>query len=112
MGLDTFAYRKVTVAGSEAADRFSGINLCGGMFSGNGAQGSFRGKMYASAVQEFLGLDLYQHDITPRELRIWYHSLTIGQVDDLRESLGDEADDLMRFFKVCVDNGYGLWGSW
>ena len=36
----------------EDDERIKDVNLCGGMFSGGGSDGSFRGKVYAPIIQE------------------------------------------------------------
>ena len=36
-----------------------GLKLCGGMFSGHGSDGSFRGKVYAEFFEQVLATDLY-----------------------------------------------------
>lgn len=55
MGLDSFLY--VNEIG-DTAFQLSG-SLCGGMFSGHGSEGSFRGKVYYDAVSELTGMSLY-----------------------------------------------------
>ena len=37
---------------SEDDDRIENVQLCGGLFSGNGFDGSFRGKVYEPLIQE------------------------------------------------------------
>lgn len=39
--------------------------LAGGLFSGNGFDGSFRGKCYAALVEEITGYSLYEDELPP-----------------------------------------------
>ena len=39
----------------EDDDRLKDINLCGGMLSGGGSDGSFRGKVYEPLIDELTG---------------------------------------------------------
>ena len=45
----------------EDDQRIKDINLCGGMMSGHGAAGSFRGKWYAPLVDELMQEDCIWH---------------------------------------------------
>jgi hypothetical protein len=44
------------------------LNLCGGLFSGHGAE-SFRGKVYSPFFEEELGLTLYQEEISAENIK-------------------------------------------
>ena len=59
MGLDTFASRVPGTVTLDAADEraFDGLELCGGIFSGDG--GSFRGKIYDELILGVTGVSLY-----------------------------------------------------
>ena len=46
---------------SEDEPRIKDINLCGGMMSGNGADGSFRGKWYEPLMDELMGDEYIWH---------------------------------------------------
>jgi hypothetical protein len=62
MGLDNYFER--TSASPENVSFPDGLRLCGGMFSGHGSTGSFRGKVYREFFSENLGVDLY-NEATP-----------------------------------------------
>lgn len=89
--------------------------LCGGMLSGDGASGSFRGKVYAPFVEEVGGKSLYE-DYTPDDC------LATGKLIDgwLDEAEGDqwtfqwevtrqELRDLARCMNAYGEAGYGTW---
>jgi hypothetical protein len=67
MGLDTYASRSPEdlVLTEEDLQAFADaqIELCGGIFSGEG--GSFRGKVYASLLLDITGVSLYAEWIPP-----------------------------------------------
>jgi hypothetical protein len=80
VGLDNFAYKLVPIT-AEDDPRLADINLCGGMFSGNGARGSFRGKVYGDMVESITGVSLYQSVISTgdvqtvaEELKAWLNA--------------------------------------
>ena len=60
---------------SEDEPRIKDVNLCGGMMSGHGADGSFRGKFYEPLIDELLETDYLWHiegedaHITAQELK-------------------------------------------
>jgi hypothetical protein len=111
MGLDSYAVKVV----SADADKFSHItHLCGGLFSGNGSDASFRGKVYAEAISDITDVSLYNVLISPETVETMYDYLKDASYD-LVEEWGlepEEADDLIAFFKVCADEHYGLSGWW
>ena len=98
--------------------------LCGGMFSGNGTGGSFRGKVYSEFVEEVTGESLYQENIT--------NSVVEDMATDLRLTADEYADDkddkVVRFapyeitvgevraladwFEVTAENGLEICGWW
>ena len=117
MGLDTYASRspddvELTDEDSQAfvdAD----IQLCGGMFSGEG--GSFRGKVYATLILEITDESLYQQWIPPETVRQIY--LKLMEFDVQRNVEVDDEElvslpDLIKYFKVCSERGLGLIGWW
>jgi hypothetical protein len=114
MGLDTYAKKEVpcecgngTVKKlpDEAAEAFANadINLVGGMFSGNGNDGSFRGKVYNHIVQAATGDSLYEEWIAPEDV-----ARMSGQLDEF----ANDVEQLCRYFTVCKEQGLGLVGWW
>lgn len=79
MGLDNFASRspddiELTEEDLQAfADAH--IQLCGGIFSGDGCDGSFRGKVYVMLMLEISDENLAQEWIPPETVRRMYASL-------------------------------------
>ncbi|WP_322507540.1 hypothetical protein [Anaerolinea sp.] len=59
MGLDSYLFREKTFDTSFELSH----TLCGGMFSGNGENGSFRGKVYDHFFNAITGETLYQDAI-------------------------------------------------
>ena len=59
MGLDSYfkvkKYEDITFS--------EDINLCGGMFSGNGYDGSFRGKVYAQLIEAASNISIYEEEL-------------------------------------------------
>lgn len=95
------------------------VRLCGGMFSGNGSDGSFRGKVYADIVEKISGESLYDDNINiakvAEDLRFYcdQHKKTRGDkivnADwDIRLS---EVRDLATLFEFARDNhlDYHAW---
>lgn len=107
-------------------DRLKDISLCGGMLSGNGPDGSFRGKVYASFIEKVTdnAVSLYTECLTPDE----YFPVIAGIEQWLGENKGDftprengwgafpftrqEADDLLTLFRVAHERGANLYGWW
>lgn len=118
MGLDTYASRtpgEVTLTDEdERAFEEAGIELCGGMFSGEGA--SFRGKVYDDAVTHVSGVSLYQDWIGPEEVREVADAFARCDPEAVQGELAGEVyattaaeiRELARFFKLCADRGLGL----
>lgn len=119
MGLDTFAAHTPDDIDLTEEDiqafKNANISLCGGIFSGDGCGGSFRGKVYIETVFEITGESLYQEWIPPETVHKMYQSLMefnpdqglfVGRYDikpvDILE--------LRKFFKVCSERGLGLVG--
>jgi hypothetical protein len=77
---------------SEDDERIKDIQLCGGMFSGNGFDGSFRGKVYDPLIQE---LSNGEHT--------WY----IEQEEDAfipTDKLKEQAEMLESFFLIVEED--------
>ena len=119
MGLDTYASRSPDeiVLTDEDLQAFAHANiaLCGGLFSGDGNDGSFRGKVYVMLVLEITDENLAQDWIPPETVRDIYESLmacnpeeAINQYD--LDNTADEILELRKFFKVCSERGLGLIG--
>lgn len=114
MGLDTFASRSPEdielteedlIAFSEA-----NIELCGGVFSGGGNDGSFRGKIYALMILDITGISLYQEWIPPETVTEMYKALQTcdPQSDCGSSNSPQDVEDLRKFFMICSDRGLGL----
>ena len=68
MGLDSYCRNSVPIT-VEDDPRLANLKLCGGMMSGSGSDGSFRGKVYADMVKEITGVSLYQTTIPTEEVK-------------------------------------------
>lgn len=122
MGLDTYALRRYPPEGiygkltdeDKAAFAAANINLCGGMLSGNGDDGSFRGKVYDDLVQEVTGQTLYQELIDPETVKEMAQAL--AEVDPAIAGMyrmgKREVTSLQRFFQVAAERGLALYGWW
>lgn len=124
MGLDTYAVIPNDPDDGEAGgttappEPFEGINLIGGMFSGGGA--SFRGKCYDGMVEEATGVSLYEEFIPPETVAEMADKLEANPPKGHRRGMSEDDDDwdeydgadLVKFFVVCRENGYGLHGWW
>lgn len=114
MGLDTYARKDVSCEcgqgtvkklpeAAAAAFEGAGISLVGGMFSGNGNTGSFRGKVYSQLVEAATGQSLYQEWIEPE---------TVRQMADAIHNAVIDLQELEKFFAVCDEYELGLRGWW
>ena len=121
MGLDTFASRtpgdiELTPEDAAAFEE-AGIELCGGMFSGDGGA-SFRGKVYLDVVDRVADVYLSQEWIPPEEVRrIWVafeqadeDVVVEGSKDDHYPVSVEEVESLREFFRICAERGLGLIG--
>ena len=123
MGLDVYAVRSPAVElteEDELAFEDAGIELCGGIYSGDG--GSFRGKVYDTLILDLTGVSLYQAWIPPETVK--QMAETLRRVDpqefekDLAKNYTWESysahtiTHLCKFFDICADRGLGLAGSW
>jgi len=120
MGLDNYLTKDDTnELPSEVLEDLRGLNLCGGMLSGNGTNGSFRGKVYAEEVEQITGVSLYDAEIPPETLRSMAKAmiLALGRVSlsasveevlDNPTEYTDEVDDLTMLFAVGAKHGCTL----
>jgi hypothetical protein len=116
MGLDTYAAtdKDSIDLPDEIKKQFSDadIKLCGGMFSGNGNDGSFRGKVYYELIYEITLLTLYSDWIEPHWVKIMYNNFVAAYNNPTYNDKKDDISNLIKFFKVCVDNNLGLINWW
>ena len=121
MGLDTFASRSPDDIELSEEDlrafEEAEISLCGGIFSGDGGDGSFRGKVYASDILEITGESLYQEWIPPETVCEMHRALTNYESSMEKEAIGSDVTDieianLCKFFRVCCERGLGLINWW
>lgn len=116
MGLDVFFNKRVGPGMTAEVPEFEReINLCGGMFSGSGADGSFRGKVYSPFTEDAIGTSLYE-DLTAdqcvqlgRDIAEWLaenpgETFTFGY-----ELTRQEIEDLALMFTTFGEAGYGTW---
>lgn len=121
MGLDTYASNtseEIALTPEQArAFEETDIRLCGGIYSGSGSDGSFRGKVYGILVQEITGENLYQPWIPPETVQRMYRALAACDPEeaiDASHTRNVPADvvNLREFFRVCAEHGLGLIGWW
>jgi hypothetical protein len=123
MGLDSYASRspgdvELTV-GDEQAFLVAGIQLCGGLVSGDDSS-SFRGKVYLDIVDRVAGASLMEEWLPPEEIctiaaafdRCDPARVAEESKDDHYPATQAEVVSLRRFFRVCADRGLGLIGWW
>ena len=120
MGLDTYAAHspddiELTEADLQAFKN-ANISLVSGIFSGDGSNGCFRGKVYAQAVRRITGVSLSQEWIPPETVVEMYQEINAYELSKWKK---DDADinpqdvvhsDLCKFIKVCSERGLGLVG--
>lgn len=121
MGLDTYAARSpegdLTEEDAKAFDDVD-VQLCGGIWSGDAR--SFRGKVYADAVERVTGVSLYQEWIPPETVRTMAEAFARCDPEAVARALADEVHSptvsevrsLGTFFRVCAERGLGLTGWW
>lgn len=85
-------------------------SLCGGMFSGDGCDGSFRGKVYDDYVTVVTGVSLYQVEIDNTTVRQMAAALRAKA--DLMGEKYIEAHDLALVFEKFGEAGCSLYGWW
>lgn len=94
---------------------FGGINLIGGMMSGNG-DNSFRGKVYNDLIEEITGQSLYEEYIPPEtvsEMADRLSEINSKGFEKYDKNLDfEDIEDLIKFFGVCKEKELGLynWG--
>lgn len=121
MGLDTYAARRTTSGEWELAPKeaFQGIRLGVGPYT-DSLSNSFSGKVFDGLITQITGQTLFEKLIEPDVVRTMYDRLAAtpySQVAEVMERLlpkqpEERWRDLVRFFEVCVERGYGLMGSW
>ena len=95
----------------EDDDRIKDISLCGGMFSGNGANGSFRGKVYEPLVGELMEHPYLWHiegkdaHITSQELKEQADAL--GQLITAKLEDADELDEVVEDDTIIYQSKHG-----
>ena len=126
MGLDSYLGRLITNAeghkemSTDGLKFPEGLELCGGMMSGNGCDGSFRGKVYAPFILDVTGEDLYEDEInlgaiaTALEDYIGQHKRKANKsviVTDGWDVTFKEVKDLAKLFRYAADNqlDYHAW---
>lgn len=121
MGLDTYAVMVKEDGEFEFADPalFKDVgSLCGGIFSGNGNDGSFRGKVYDQVVEEATGETLYQELIPPETVARMSEAFDGWLAAHPYDYEGEyditiaELQALADFLRVCKEHGLGLHGWW
>jgi len=122
MGLDTFASRSPHAIELNDEDlqafREANIELCSGIFSGDGNDGSFRGKVYVIMISDITRQNLYKGWIPPETVREMYSSLVACDPEKVfRENywygcIQEDLIELREFFRVCSERNLGLlnWG--
>ncbi|MBC8408320.1 MAG: hypothetical protein H8E12_06285 [Rhodobacteraceae bacterium] len=115
MGLDTYS----TIPDLD----YTGIELCGGMMSSNGA-GSFRGKVYSDFIEHVTGVSLYEEVITNDVIHNMAKQLDTWVLDNVEEQTcftngidgskvtWEEAYMLAKWFKVTAEGGADVTGWW
>ena len=121
MGLDTFASRSPLdiELNDEDLQAFqeANIELCGGIFSGNGNDGSFRGEVYVIMIADITGQNLFKGWIPPETVREMYASLMACDPEKVfRENnwngcIQEDLTELRKFFRVCSEHNLGLLNS-
>jgi hypothetical protein len=121
MGLDTFASRSPLdiELNDEDLQAFqeANIELCGGIFSGNGNDGSFRGEVYVIMIADITGQNLFKGWIPPETVREMYTSLMacnpeeVFKENDWYGCIQEDLIELRKFFRVCCEYNLGLLNS-
>lgn len=118
MGLDCYFVKSVGPGMTAEPPEFPReVSLCGGMFSGHGESGSFRGKVYSPFIEEAISCDseysLY-NELTPSqllELAEWINEWLANNDGDTftfqYELSRQEIEDLALTFEVFGNAGYG-----
>lgn len=119
MGLDLFASRRpdeiVLTNDDYAAFRQADINLCGGMYSDGGPDGSFRGKVYQILIGEITGVFPTSEWIPPETVKNMYQKMLEFDPEKVGDEVGKynapgDVIQLRKFFRVCSERDLGLLG--
>lgn len=119
MGLDIYASRspgEINLSEDDLlAFNASGASLCGGLFSGDGSDGSFRGKVYQVLILEISGISLACDWTPPEEVCHIYRALMDCDPEEaaVAYGYGNSAEDILnlrKFFRVACERGLGLIG--
>lgn len=115
MGLDCYVVHsndREKAFTHEDDDRIKDINLCGGMMSGHGADGSFRGKFYEPLVAELMEhpggiwhLEGEDAHITSQELKEQADAL--GQLITAKLEDADELDEVVEDDTIIYQSKHG-----
>tara|TARA_Y100000004_G_scaffold143082_1_gene162759 strand:+ start:465 stop:926 length:462 start_codon:yes stop_codon:yes gene_type:complete len=83
----------------EDDERLKDINLCGGMLSGSGSDGSFRGKVYEPLIDDLMSMS----DEDFNGCGIWHKSEHDNPPYVTSDELKEQADALADFIQLKVD---------
>lgn len=88
-------------------------SLCGGLFSGDGCGGCFRGKVYDEDIESVTGQTLYCEFLSPTTVaemsrKLQQHLDTL----DPRDEDFRKMKLLAEFFCICRENSLGLYNWW
>ncbi len=102
----------------EKAFEEAGIELCGGILSGDAS--SFRGKVYSDIVEAVTNKSLYNDWLPPETVMEMSEVLskhTPGELVTINKKVSayddhteDEMVGLQKFFRVCAERGLGIIG--
>ena len=115
MGLDNYLK---TEDGELVADcveicaELKDLQLTGGLFSGHGDNGSFRGKVYNNYVEDVTGESLYQERIDSVTLAKMAEAIRADIKEDGSEHGWDSRHMLAQLFEVGARHGCHLAGWW
>ncbi len=88
-------------------DIFSGINLCGGMFSGGA---SFRGKVYVDTIETITGVNLYSETYISSSCVKDMARMLKKYVNRVgRDNVEDDVINLYKWFKIAGKNGFAIY---
>lgn len=92
--------------------RLMNINLCGGMFSGSGNSGSFRGKAYSNFLEKITDnkFTLYEEEQSPKDYFIAIEAMRNYIKDNPKSN--QEIRDLLLLFEVAYEKKAYLLGWW
>lgn len=121
MGLDTYAVRRAASGEWELAPKeaFQGIHLGVGPYT-DAMSNSFQGKVFDGLVTRLTDQSLFQEIIEPKTVRAMFEQLAATPYSEVAETMErlfpkvpeERWRNLIRFFELCAEKGYGLMGSW